>query len=66
VERQLLDLEPENKEDGAKRNVVRRALIKSFESITIWLLPTPVEKVKDLKKVLNSSLTSQEFKDAVK
>ena len=70
MEKQLLGLESETGDgsgaDGAKRNGVRRALAAAFESVSVWLLPPPTERTKDLKKVLTSDLLSSDFNDAVK
>jgi len=81
VERQLLGLEADDSgkgggssidalggggSDAAKRNAVRRSLVSAFESVSVWLLPSPVERTKDLQKVLTPDLLSREFNDAVK
>jgi len=65
IEKQLLGIETEDKEDSIRRNTVRRQLMKAFESVTICLLPLPVEKTKDMKKVLTNDILSSEFNDAV-
>jgi len=66
VEAQLLGIEVGAAEDGARRNVVRRALVAAFESITVWLLPPPTEKVADLSKVITNEMMSPEFNAAVR
>ena len=66
VKRQLLDPEAAGaEEDADRRNEVRRILRGAFESIHVWLLPPPVERTRDLQKVLKESMLSDEFKDAV-
>mmetsp|Transcript_11836 Transcript_11836/g.32001 ORF Transcript_11836/g.32001 Transcript_11836/m.32001 type:complete len:898 (-) Transcript_11836:587-3280(-) len=66
VKRQLLEPETAGaEEDADRRNEVRRILRGAFESIHVWLLPPPVERTRDLQKVLKESMLSDEFKDAV-
>ena len=76
VKQQLLGLESEQSggggglggggSDASKRNAVRRSLQSAFESVSIWLLPSPVEKTKDLHKVLTPDMLSAEFNVEVK
>lgn len=47
------------------RNQVRGAVTAAFESITVWLLPPPVEQVAALRKELVASDLSAEFKAQV-
>lgn len=50
VASQLLDIErAAGSVDAERRNEVRRALSASFESISVWLLPAPVERTADLR-----------------
>lgn len=49
-----------------KRDAIRRQLSSAFESIQVWLMPPPVEKTKDLRKVLTDDLISEDFNVAVK
>jgi len=66
VEAQLLGIEVDADGDGAKRNVVRRALAAAFESLTVWLLPPPTERVADLRKVITNDMLSPDFNAAVR
>ena len=65
VRSQLLDREPASGEDSERRNEVRRMLVSAFESIDIWLLPPPVERTRDLNKVLKPEMLSAEFNEQV-
>ena len=67
VKETLLGVEAEGGgEDAAKRNSVRGALATAFESVSVWLLPPPTERTKDLKKILSEDLLSSEFNAEVK
>jgi len=52
--------------DAALRNQIREAVGKAFQSITVWLLPPPVDQVSALKKELVASDLSGEFKAQVR
>eukprot|EP00615_Pteridomonas_danica_P002523 CAMPEP_0114350160 /NCGR_PEP_ID=MMETSP0101-20121206/16126_1 /TAXON_ID=38822 ORGANISM="Pteridomonas danica, Strain PT" /NCGR_SAMPLE_ID=MMETSP0101 /ASSEMBLY_ACC=CAM_ASM_000211 /LENGTH=493 /DNA_ID=CAMNT_0001489199 /DNA_START=246 /DNA_END=1727 /DNA_ORIENTATION=- len=52
--------------NAAKRNAVRKQLVVAFESITVWLMPPPTERTKDLKKILTDDLISEDFTEALK
>lgn len=51
--------------DAVARNQIRSVLEGAFESITIWLLPPPVDRTTDLHKELRESDLSDGFKAQV-
>ena len=51
--------------DAVARNQIRSVLENAFESISIWLLPPPVERTTDLTKELRAGDLSDTFKSQV-
>jgi hypothetical protein len=51
--------------DAVARNQIRSVLENAFESISIWLLPPPVERTTDLNKELRAGDLSDAFKTQV-
>lgn len=51
--------------DAVARNQIRSVLENAFESISIWLLPPPVERTTDLNKELRANDLSDTFKQQV-
>ena len=65
VYKTLFTQERSNAPDALARNQIRTVLETSFESISIWLLPPPVEKTTDLNKELREGDLSAAFKTQV-
>lgn len=51
--------QPANAPDAVLRNQIRDTVTAAFESITVWLLPPPVDRVADLRRELVASDLSQ-------
>jgi hypothetical protein len=51
---------------AAVRNQIRRSIVESFESITVWLFPPPVASSNQLSTELSFSITTAEFKGKIR
>ena len=58
----IFDKENKRSEQVKERNKVREKLLSSFESINVFILPTPCEDVRDL----DLHTTSEEFQERIK
>jgi hypothetical protein len=61
VYRDLFTSEVGGSDEVEVRNSARSEVIVAFESITVWLLPVPVERAASLKEALHISQLSESF-----